>query len=226
MTDRFDLYSAVHKGLRSAMQAVSLRLGQLDPDDAADVTGTLEELREVLSWLEEHLRIENDFVHTAIEARRPGALLARLRDDHSGHERAFSLLRADAEGLERSFGQMDTARAARARRLYLAFSTFVGENLVHMALEETDGNALLWELFTDEELSGIGQVIQSRRAPEQVRFAVRWMLPALNPAERATLLLRARKTMPPELFDQLLGQLLQGLSAKAGEKLEVALAAA
>ncbi len=226
MTDRVDLYFAVHKGLRHAMQATLLRLGQLDSEDLAAVSESLGQLRDLLVWMEEHLHIEEKFVHAAIETRRPGALLARLRDEHGGHERAFSLLRADADGLERSLGESSATRAAWAARLYLAFSRFVGDNLVHMALEESDANALLWELFSDQELGGIFQAILSSESPEQLGRSVRWVLPALSPAERARVLGGARAAIPPQVFQHLMAQLRQFLSSEDSEKLEVALLAA
>jgi hypothetical protein len=226
MTDRVDLYFAVHKGLRHAMQATLLRLGQLDPEDASDVTESLGQLRDLLVWTEEHLHVEEKFVHAAIETRRPGALLARLRDEHGGHERAFSLLRADADGLERSLGESSATRAAWATRLYLAFSRFVGDNLVHMALEETDANALLWELFTDQELGGIFKAILSSESAQQLGRSVRWVLPALSPAERARVLGSARASIAPQVFQHIMGQLRQFLSSGDCEKLEAALRAA
>jgi hypothetical protein len=226
MTDRVDLYFAVHKGLRYAMQATLLRLGQLDSEDLGEVSESLGQLRDLLVWMEEHLSIEDKFVHAAIETRRPGALLARLRDEHEGHGRAFSLLRADADGLERSLGESSGTRAAWAARLYIAFSRFVGDNLVHMALEETDLNALLWELFTDQELGGIFHAILASESPEQLGRSVRWVLPALSPAERARVLGGARASIEPQVFQHLVGQLRQFLSPRDGEKLEAALRAA
>ena len=49
MQERVDLYGPVHKGLRHAMNACLLKLGQLDPSDAADVGEGLAQLRDLLA---------------------------------------------------------------------------------------------------------------------------------------------------------------------------------
>ena len=69
---RFDLYAGVHKGLRLFMADTLTRVGRLDLDDEPELAATLGQLDELLEICRSHLGHENQFVHTAIEARRPG----------------------------------------------------------------------------------------------------------------------------------------------------------
>lgn len=219
MQVRPDLYGPVHKGLRHALNASLLKLGQLDPSDAADVGEALLELRDVLAWCEKHLEIEEEFVHAAVERKRPAALVGRLRGDHESHQRDFSLLRDDADALARSLAETPAVQKARARQLYLGFSRFVAENLAHMAVEETEMNTLLAELFTAEELGAIFVSILASEPPEQLMRGVRWVMPAVDPAERAAMARVARAGVEPAVFGQLLAALKGTLSARDHEKL-------
>jgi hypothetical protein len=222
MQDQLDLYASVHKGLRNAMQATLLQLGRMDPTDPHDVVDTVGPLNELIGWLEKHLEIEERFVHSAIDKKRPGAV-SEIRQDHEAHQRDFVLLLSDAVALEQAALDAHAERRAIAHHLYLNFSRFVGDNLVHMALEETAINALLWELFTNDELYAIFAQIISSESPDQLMHSVRWVLPALNPEQRAKLVLRARTNIPAPVFDQLLGAMRAHLSPRDFSKLARAL---
>jgi hypothetical protein len=223
MQDRFDMYSGVHKGLRNAMQFTMLRLGQLDPSDGTDVGDALATLRDVLVWLEAHLSIEERFVHAAIDRKRPGGSVSHVRNDHDGHLRDIALLRTDADALERCVNEPVTVRRARARQLYLSWSRFVGENLAHMAFEETEMNALIWELFSDAEIAEIFGAIVASESQDQLGRTVRWMMPALDPETRAHLIGNARASIPEPVFAHLLSGMQQALSPRDYAKLAAAL---
>lgn len=218
MQDQLDLYASVHKGLRNAMQATLLQLGRLDATDAHDVAETLAPLRDLLSWLAAHIDIEERFVHSAIDRKRPGAI-AEVRKDHEAHQRDFALLLADADALEQTASDASFERKAIAHHLYLNFSRFVGDNLVHMAFEETAVNALLWELFTNDELQDIFAQIVGSESPDQLMRGVRWILPSLDPDQRAKLVLRARDDIPAPVFSQLMGALQAFLPPRDHDKL-------
>src|SRR5262249_19373542 len=154
--------------LRNYMGAALLQLGRLDLNDEHEVRRCSDALLGLVDWLEQHLHIEETFVHRALEERRRDPLLTTLRSDHAHHERAFSVLRADAVCLVSALGEAMPTRRARARQLYLAFSRFVAENFSHMAAEEMEMNVLLWEAFTDAELVAIYQSIVASERPEQL----------------------------------------------------------
>ena len=53
--------------------------------------------------------------------------------------------------------------------------------------EETVHNRALWEAYGDEELLALEDRIKAHHTPEEMTFVLRWMLPAMTPAERAGL---------------------------------------
>ncbi|HEY6078918.1 MAG TPA: hemerythrin domain-containing protein [Polyangiaceae bacterium] len=224
MSQRFDLYAVIHKALRNYMGAVLMELGRLDLTDERDTRRCSAALLGLVDWLEGHLAIEERFVHSALAQRRPSSLLEELRRDHDEHQRSFALLRSDAEALVSSLAEPADARRSRARHLYLALSRFVAENYLHMAVEETEMNALLWESFSDEELLGIYQAIMASEGRSDLERAVTWLLPAIPPDERVKLIAGARLAMPASAFDDLALKVREVLGARDFEKLARALA--
>lgn len=216
---RVDLYTTIHKGLRAFMAHTLEAVGRMDAGDAADVAQTLGALRGLLGLMRTHMHVENQFLHPALEARRPGAA-RRTAAEHAEHEHAFEELRTAMLALERS---AEPARAGAATLLYRRLASFVAENFAHMHVEETENNALLWAVYSDAELAQIHDALLASVPPEERALALRWMLPALSPAERAGMLSEMQAKLPAEAFAGLLAGLQPGLSARDWAKLTAAL---
>ena len=197
---RMELYTGIHKALRCAMADTLLRLGRMDVADDGERTLVLGQLDELLGLLRSHLEHENDFLHTAIEARRPGGA-RQTADEHLGHLDALCNLEDEARAL-RTAGVAQ--RDALALRLYRHFAHFVAENLLHMQVEESANQALLWQLYGDAELAEIhGRLVASIPPAEMARIA-RWMAQALTPQELIGLFKGMQAEAPPEVVRGLL----------------------
>ena len=217
---RFDLYSTIHKALRGFMQDTLQRLGALDVHDAQDLDDALAQLDVLLRVLRSHLRHENDFVHTAIEARQPAGAAA-IADDHLSHQESIQALQAEARSLREAPA---AGRAPVALRLYRHLALFVAENLEHMHAEETRHNALLWAHYSDAELVALHDRLLRAVAPADLAECLRWMARALPPQELAAVLGDMQRKAPPEPFRQLLGMVRGELDAPRWHKLASALA--
>ena len=193
---RLDLYAGIHKALRLFMTRTLCRVGSTDPGDAQDVAAALDMLDRLLGLCELHLKDENDFVHPALEAARPGRA-ARIAAEHLHHAEAIADLR-DLAGLVAD--SRDLARAAACSRLYRALALFVADNFQHMEVEESAHNAVLWAHYSDAELLAIEQALVASIPPAAMFEALHWFLPALNAPERAAMLAGMRQGMPPEPF--------------------------
>ncbi len=193
---RHDLYRAIHKALRAAMFDTARRLGALDADDPGQLAGTLDQAERVLGLLGSHLRHENDHLHTAIEARRPGAA-RHTADEHREHVDSLAALAEDVQAL-RQAGPDD--RAALAQRLYQHLSLFIADSLAHMQWEETHDNATLWALYGDAELVALQGRLAASVTPHEQAEALGWMARALTPIELAGLLGGLRAQATPEAF--------------------------
>jgi len=193
---RVDLYAGIHKALRHFMSDTLVRIGRVDPADDGDLQQTLGQLDALLDFCRGHVEHENDFVHTAIDARLPRGA-ARTADDHVEHLASIDALRGEANALRAA---AHDARPLLALRLYRHLALFVAENFQHMHVEETANNASLWAHYSDAELEEIHHRLVASIAPPEMMATLRWMVPAMSPAERAGLLNGAKQQMPPEAF--------------------------
>ncbi len=216
---RHEFYLPVHKGLRAFMCEALLNVGRMDSTDRQDVEEVLAQVRGLLHLCKAHLKHENHFVHTAMEARMPGSS-AQTTDDHDGHEQAF-------KHLEQSIKQVENASMENAAQaithLYRQLALFVAENFTHMHTEETINMQVLWACYRDDELLHIEHELVAAIPPEQNAIFLRWMLPYMTPAERAKLVSGIKQHAPAFVFDNVMGMLQKKLNAQEWQKLNLAL---
>ena len=215
-TPRFDIYDPIHRALRLYMTDTLGRVGWLDPADAGELQATLAQVDALLDFCRSHLEHENTQVHPAIEARRPG-VTTRVATDHREHEEHIAALQADVEQLRRAPGH------AAATRLYKHLALFVADNFQHMHYEETVHNQALWATHDDAEIQAIEAAIVASQSPAQMELTLRWMVPALPPAQRAAFMAQVQQVVPPEPFGALLQMLRPTLDDLAWAKLARAL---
>lgn len=216
---RVDLYTPIHKALRSFMADTLVRLGRLDTDDTAEMDATLGQLDDLLALCAGHVVHENEFVHPAIEARAPGAA-QRVGDEHVEHLETLAALGADSRALRNAPAER---RAPLALRLYRHFALFMAENIQHMHHEETAHNAALWAAYRDDELHALHNALVASIPGDEMMRILGWMVPALCPAERAGLLADLRAQMPPPAFAAVLDAVQPRLDAAGWRKLAAAL---
>ena len=145
---RMDMYGGIHKALRALMADTLLAVGRMDSGDELELAQTTQRVVELLDFCASHLAHENEFVHTALEARAPGASAA-VAHEHEEHERHIQELRQAVEVLRATPA---VQRDAAAQDLYRALALFIAGNFQHMHVEETAHNAVLWARYTDAEL--------------------------------------------------------------------------
>lgn len=188
-----DIYAAIHRALRLFMTDTLGRLGWLDCGDPVETAATLHQLDALLGLCRLHVDSENSFVHPAIEARRPGGS-RRIGGEHVEHVEEIAALRAEAALLRAAPG------APAALRLYRHLALFVADNFLHRQVDESAHDELLWADYIDTEIQGIEQRLIASHSDAENALALRWMLPALPPAERTQMLLTVRAQMPAAVF--------------------------
>lgn len=212
---RHDLYRVIHKALRAILADTLVRVGRIDVDDTTDLEPALEQLTQALDFLVDHLRHEDDFVHPAIESRRPGGS-ERAHEEHADHLEAVARLRRDGDALRTAPAR---ERFGHAHRLYLDLARLIAETFEHLQHEESTLSPLLWTLYSDAELGAIHDRLIATMSPPDVLFALRWTLPAISPAERAELVASMKTAMPPEALTSVLALVREHLDGPGCSKL-------
>jgi hypothetical protein len=190
-------YRHIHKGLRVLMAHTLQRAGALDASDAAERATIVDDVERLMATCTDHLAHENQFFHEALRARAPRAVLP-FQDDHLGHLESISALRLLLQRLREAEG---ASAEALAYELFLRLSVFVGENLEHMAEEESTLTQALWAHFTDAELAAIEGALHATLSPEEMGFYLGWMGQGLNAGEAVAMLQGLRLHAPAEVFN-------------------------
>ncbi|MES3002515.1 MAG: hemerythrin domain-containing protein [Pseudomonadota bacterium] len=216
---RVDMYAGIHKAIRAMMADTLLAMGRMDSSDELEVAQTTQRVLELLDFCASHLKHENEFVHSAIEARAPGAS-ERIAHEHEEHEAHIATLSQSVAALRATTAE---SRAAVAQNLYRSLSLFVAENFQHMYVEETAHNAVLWARYTDAELMEIHSRLVASIPPAEMMVVARWMLPFMNPVERLAVLSDMQGHAPPPAFQAVLDTVRPHLTGREWEKLAQAL---
>jgi len=216
---RYDIYAFIHKGLRATMGQCLTSLGNVDAQDDAELLPALQATAMLLRVCRSHVEHENTFVHTAMERRRPGSTRP-IAHEHEEHIAEIDALEQEAQRIQ---CLPSLRRAEPMQAFYRSFALFMAENVVHMAKEESEHNAVLWDCYSDEEILAIEHALVSHIAPEMMPLTLSYMVPAMTPAERAGFLGAMREAMPAEVFASVVEGISPLLSATHRIKLRDAL---
>jgi len=216
---RYDIYAFIHKGLRAAMSQCLASLGNADAQDDAELQPALQATTTLLRVCRNHVEHENAFVHTAMERRRPGSTRP-IAHEHEEHIAKIDELEQEAQRIQRL---PSLRRTEPLQAFYRSFALFMAENFVHMAKEEAEHNAVLWDCYTDEEILAIEHELVSHITPEMMPITLSYMVPAMTPNERAGFLGAMRDAMPAEVFAGVIEGISPLLSAAHRIKLRDAL---
>jgi hypothetical protein len=183
MTERPDVFTHVHQGIRRALFEASTALGRASGDPAAE-QAALQLVDDALLFVTRHGENEDALLLPLLDARAPD-IAARMR---SGH------LQIEAE--------VDTLRDLLARRapgLYLRLSLFVAHYLEHMYEEEVELEPHIRAVISDAELLAEGQRAVTRVDPGERLRMLRLMLPALPVSAVRALLTKVPEAVAREL---------------------------
>jgi ferredoxin-NADP reductase len=209
--NRHDPYGAVHKGIRAAHMRCLVAIGATDTASDAAVRRLLADLTDHLAMCNTHLEDENSVLHTALEARRPGAS-AHAAEDHDDHLQSFRELNGLIVQLTLAAREQ---RPALIAQLYRRFGRFVAADLLHMEHEE---HVLLPELqsaFNDSELQELEGRIVAAISPEHMVLFMDTILSALPPADSAAMLEVMKAAMPPAAYSTLMRGVEQRREARS-----------
>jgi hypothetical protein len=207
MTATEDLFTPIHKGLRSMLYSLS---GRLQTNDFADLTQT----KALVTDLENDFAIARSagcilcvFSHHASDeegvifpqtAKAGNALTTQLIEEHHDLTRRELALGKEAHQLlaMESAEHRLTAGVDLNQHANELFATYI----THMNREDRELVPLMREDFTDEQMVAMRSAIMGKMQPDRMFFILGWMLPSLNVTELSGLLSSVRTGAPPPFF--------------------------
>lgn len=177
--NRIDVYRNVHKGIRMMLCDLLRKSGLTDFTDAAAVAALRADVADIFELLESHAQKEDEFIMPLVE-KASATLFARFHEQHQDQESRLPGLLAALEAIDANAPDAD----AKGHAIVVQLSRITGELLTHMADEELQLNPAMWSSLGDDEIGAAEQRLVMSIAPEKMARFLRWMIPALNAAER------------------------------------------
>jgi hypothetical protein len=185
MSNRPDLFTNVHKGIRRALFETCIALGK-NPD--GDLPAALSaQLSGVIHFVRHHGENEDVLLLPRLAEAAP-AVEARMRAAHAEIEAALKALEASI---------LHDGAAA----LYHRACEFTARYLEHMREEELELEPQIREALSAEQIDAVGRGSVARTAPDQAHAMLTWMLSAMRPLDAEELIAR----LPPGLQRELRG---------------------
>ncbi len=200
-----DLFTPIHKGIRSMIYDLASRLQAADFTDRAASESLLADLQHefsnavsatcVLCLLHLHAGHEELQVFPSMQPIDP-TLIRALVDDHQEISRRLVALTSLGDQLAAS-GAPDR-RAELGARINREANDLFAFYLVHMNKEEATLVPAMQEHFTDDEMRAMQGRIIASLPPDRLASFLRWMLPSLTTAELVRLLTGVKQGPSPQ----------------------------
>jgi len=202
-----DLFTPIHKGLRSMLYGLSSRL---QTNDFVDLTATRSLVNDlendfaiarsagcIVCTLSQHASDEETAIFPDA-AKAGNELVATLIEEHHDLARREASITRSAHSLlaiEKPEGRIEAGMRLNqsANELFAAY-------IAHMNREETDLVPWMKEHFSDTQMAAMRGAIMGRTPPDRMSAILGWMLPSLNVQELSGLIREVRPAMPPQAF--------------------------
>jgi hypothetical protein len=204
MTATEDLFTPIHKAIRSMIYDVGGRLQAADFADVAASAPVLADLEHdfsaaisagcALCLIHHHGGDEEAKVFPSLTEFDP-KLVARLIEEHHELTRRMGQITKIAKEIPKKGREQD--RIAEGAVLNREVNDFFAEYLAHMNLEEVQLVPMMREHFTDQQMAAMRSAIMGGMPPERLAVILRWMLPSLSLDELTRMLGSLRATSPP-----------------------------
>ena len=148
---RVNVYLGIHKGLRAVLFDAAAWVARADFTNEAEAAAASAALRRTLKFVREHGEHEERWIHAHLNERASETTLG-IEGEHVRLDAAMDLLEDMCDALGEASGD---ELALLGEQLHSELNCFVGDYLLHMHREETEGNAALWAHFSDAELLAI-----------------------------------------------------------------------
>lgn len=197
-----DLFTFIHKSIRSIIYNAASKLQTADFTDEKEVKRLLTSLRHDMDLLHEHAVNEDNIIFPEIADEEP-QMIEVLNEEHKKLEAKLNSILALIEKIEHANSIEE--RMLIGNSLNSLFNDFIADYLAHMNHEESTVLEASLKYLTDDELIAIRTRIQSNVPPDRYKVWMNWMLKSLNNFELIGLLSGMKAGAPPQVFENVVG---------------------
>jgi uncharacterized secreted protein with C-terminal beta-propeller domain len=196
-----DLFTFIHKSIRSMIYNSASRLQSTDFSDAKESKEMLLSVRQDLELLHEHAEHEDNIIFPEIADNEP-EMIKILNDEHIELESKLNKLLNQMNKIY--ITSNDEERLVLGEELNNMFNDFSASYLAHMNHEEVTVLEASFKYLSDDELIAIRTRIQTKFPAERYKIWLHWMLKSLNNSELVGLLGGMKASAPPQVFENVL----------------------
>lgn len=180
MSERVDLFSVIHKGIRGALFELAGDVARVEVSSTEAVDALVCRVHRVFGYLDEHAAHEDEHTFAALRE-----VDAKLADELAAEHRGLEAAQAEVIRAVEALAMLDlAARTAGAARLVCALNHLIALQLLHMNREEQEVNRALWAGFDDEALAAVRARVMSTIPPPRFAEWMELVRIAVNPVER------------------------------------------
>jgi len=198
MTGQLDLYVGIHKGQRGKFFEIARKAGRMDHSDQGSLGRLYEELVAFREHMRLHALLEEKFIHPLLSERVPGGA-RKLEEDHRVINQQFDDILTQFDGIRARPAEPET-HGELLLEFYRAWNRFISFYFTHINVEEESVQPTLWKVCTAKELADTFRSILASQNPEELKYNLQIMLPAMNVYERAEIINAGRANIPPQAF--------------------------
>lgn len=210
--ERVNIYGFPHKGIRNGLSQLLLLAGKTDYTSPQAVNQLYELSQEVLEILDLHVHSEETVVLPAIEAKVQESVQENI-EEHEALEKEIGGISQLIEDVQ------SNPNPATGVAYFNAINGFMSRYLLHMEMEEIEINAIIWNVFTDEEIMAWHGQVMSTLTPNQIMLWFKYIVPALNPMEQSIILGGLKANAPEEFYQAMMDMLKDNLIETKHSKL-------
>jgi hypothetical protein len=216
MTATEDLFTPIHKAIRSMIYDVGGRLQTNDFSDVASSKPLLDDLEHefsaaissgcILCLLHSHASDEETAVFPAVSPHDAALVQAFIEDHHVLRHQLESITKMARElPLKTQPEERVQLGVALNRKANVFFAAYIN----HMNREEEKLVPLMRDRFTDDQMRAMRGGIMGGMPPDRLAAILGWMLPSLNVTELSEMLKGIKANSPPQVF-----QFISGIAAR------------
>lgn len=211
---RYNGFQLIHKALRLMLYETATSIQRNDFANEAQTQPLLQQLKEVLTFYDDHAFHENTIILPAMAKYNQG-LVDEFEKEHEEDHQLVEELQKNISAWE--LANTDVERINAGLSIFYAMNEFIAFNLYHMNKEEKVLNPEFWKYYSDEEIMSWTQSIIRTIPPDKLTAQNRWMFRAVSAKEALIILQGISKIAPPEVAGQYLTLAREELSPERFE---------